>query len=94
MKGMYLIPMTRYYIQTVTSTTLLFNFGGIWSSLSGIVFLIFRVYLLNQLYKLVATEIYIDTHDKDPKDGDIDFEKFTKEIHKRLSFSQMFKQSD
>ena len=91
MKGMHLMPMTRYYIQTVTSTTLLFNFGGIWSSLSGIVFLFFRVYLLGQLYKLVAYQIYTDRHGVYPEEGDIDFAAYTQEIQEKLSFNQVFK---
>lgn len=67
-KGMHRIPMTRFYIQTKTTTTLLFEFGGIWSALSGIVFLMFRVYLLHQIYRLVAHQIYKDKNEQLPDD--------------------------
>ena len=89
-KGMFKIPFTRFYISTVTSTTLLYNFGGIWSSLSGIIFLLFRVYLLGQLYRLVAFKIYKDEKGVEPEPG-TDLSPYNHLIQHKLSFNEMYK---
>lgn len=66
---MFLYPMSETKVIMVTMTTLISEFGGIWSAI-GICFVVISLYLDECLYDEIAVKIYEEKKQQnEPHDG-------------------------